>query len=78
MPISTAPCTWPSAPIGLMIVPESWLAPTCSTRATPVSRSTLTRTAWQLNCGAVHAVTPTSPTQVVPSVEGALGGVPDP
>ena len=58
MPIITPPSTWPSAPISLMIVPESCEHETSSTRTTPVSRSSLTRTAWQLTCGAdqrVHA-----------------------
>ena len=77
MPISTAPSTCPWAPIGLMIVPESWAALTCMTRVTPVSRSSFTRTAWQLNWGATHAAMPMSPTHE-DACGGGPGGAPEP
>src|SRR3954454_11002244 len=64
MPIMTPPSTWPSAPISLMIVPESCEHETSSTRTTPVSRSSLTRTAWQLTWGADQASMPSLPTQL--------------
>ena len=78
MPMSTPPSTWPSAPTMLMIVPESCAVLTCSTRATPVSRSSFTRTAWHENCGATKAAMPTSPTQLDPASGGAAGGGPEP
>ena len=52
-------------------MPESCAAATWSTRTTPVSRSTLTRTACVISCGARNDSSPRRPTQ--PSA-GALGG----
>ena len=78
MPIMTPPSTWPSAPTSLMIVPESCEHETSSTRTTPVSRSSFTRTAWQLTCGAVQASMPSLPTQFVLSVSGPSGTGPEP
>ena len=63
IPITTPPNTWPVAPSRLMIVPESWTAATCRTRTTPVSRSTLTRTAWVKTCGSRNDSLPRRPRQ---------------
>ena len=48
------------------------------TRTTPVSRSTLTRAAWVISCGARNESTPSVPTQEETFVVGLSGTSPEP